>query len=162
MFTKPHWRLGRQQDDYNLDLEKAPSTPTTPLLNPEAANHRFTAAQQNREESVPMTRKKAPFYAKKIIIVVLVIVIITVAVGGVVGVAGGTREKMSLNSRSTLSTALSSTTSSSTQGGPGSVNQGPASRAAPAGCMSGCNDSEACCGGWRWVVWRMRSSLPLN
>ena len=156
MFTKPRWRLGRQQDDYNLDLEKAPSTPTTPLLNPETAN---PAAQHNREESIPVTKKKTSFYAKNIIIVVLVILIIAVAVGGAVG---GARKKMSLNSRSTFSIAPSSTTSSSTQrsgaeqGAPGSVNQDSAithpvkhlNRAAP-GCipLKGCNEpgGPACC-----------------
>ena len=148
--------MGGQQDGYNPDLvEKTPSTLTTPLLDPEAAYHRLTAAQQNRA----VTRKKTLFYAKNIIIVLLVIVIIAVTVGGVVG---GTRRKRSLNSSSTFSTALSSTTSSSAQrsgteqGGHGSVNQGSAStppvkhvnRAAP-GCMPECDnpDERACCVG---------------
>ena len=122
--------MGRQQDDYNLDLEKAPSTPTAPFLNPEAANHCLTVAQQNRSESIPVTKKKTLFYAKNILIVLLVIFIIAVAVGGVVG---GATKKNSLNSRSALGTTLSSTTSSSTQrsgteqGGPGSVNRSSAS-----------------------------------
>ena len=139
--------MGGQQDGYNPDLvEKTPSTLTTPLLDPEAAYHRLTAAQQNRA----VTRKKTLFYAKNIIIVLLVIVIIAVTVGGVVG---GTRRKRSLNSSSTFSTALSSTTSSSAQrsgteqGGPGSVDQGSANRLAPAICKANCqfNQTYTCC-----------------